>query len=82
MLDAKNNAALRSYINFKDYRKTVEELDNYGTEPEKEQKKKGLMTISKAMKKKSPVDQNNRSDKELRTVLEYVKMIEEMKGGN
>tara|TARA_R100000773_G_scaffold21550_1_gene19106 strand:+ start:3045 stop:3293 length:249 start_codon:yes stop_codon:yes gene_type:complete len=82
MLNAKNNAALRAYINFKEYRKTVEELDKYGSEPENPVKKKGLMTISNTMKKKNPVNKNNESDKELRTVLEYVKMIEDMKGGN
>ena len=83
MLDPKNNMALMSYMNFKDYRKTVEFMDKQTSAPSKSDKK-GLMTYTKNMqsKNKQAKLESNGGDSELRKVLEYVKMIEGMKGGN
>ena len=82
MADFRNNIALRSYINFNDYRQTIEALDNYGKEPEPKTKQKGLMTLSRAMTKQKPLAQDDGQDKELRKVLEYVKMIEGLRSGS
>lgn len=81
MLDAKNNAALRAYMNFKDYRQTIEAMDSGKSAPATEERK-GLMTYSKKFTPKQEKIVGNAQDKELRKVLEYVKLIEGMKGGN
>tara|TARA_R100000353_G_scaffold2620_4_gene3980 strand:- start:11219 stop:11464 length:246 start_codon:yes stop_codon:yes gene_type:complete len=81
MLDAKNNAALRAYMNFKDYRQTIEAMDNNKSAPATKEKK-GLMTYSKNLMPKQNRIVGNAQDKELRKVLEYVQLIEGMKGGN
>ena len=81
MLDAKNNAALRAYMNFKDYRQTIEAMDDNKSAPATKEKK-GLMTYSKNLMPKQNRIVGNAQDKELRKVLEYVQLIEGMKGGN
>ena len=82
MLDAKNNLALRSHINFKKYRDTVEMLDSQSTKPE-QPVKKGIMSFSKgSMSRQTQALSTNGQDKELRKVLEYVKMIEGMNSGS
>ena len=82
MLDAKNNLALRSHMNFKQYRDTVEMLDNKSAKPE-QSNKKGIMSFSKAgMSRQRQELSTNGQDKELRKVLEYVKMIEGMNSGS
>jgi len=82
MLDAKNNAALRAYMNFKDYRQTVDLLEQKST-PKKETGKKGIMSITRnTMSQQAKEMSSNGTDKELRKVLEYVKMIEGMKNGS
>ncbi len=82
MLDAKNNAALRAYMNFKDYRKTVDMLEQRSA-PKKETGKKGIMSISRnGMSRQTQAMSTNGQDKELRKVLEYVKMIEGMNSGS
>ena len=81
MLDAKNNAALRAYMNFKDYRQPIEARDDNKSAPATKEKK-GLMTYSKNLMPKQNRIVGNAQDKELRKVLEYVQLIEGMKGGN
>jgi len=82
MLDAKNNLALRSYMNFKQYRDTVEMLDGKSAKPE-QSTKKGIMSFSKSnMSRQAQTMSDNKQDKELRKVLEYVKLIEGMNSGS
>lgn len=82
MLDAKNNLALRSYMNFNKYRDTVELLDGQNAKA-KEPAKKGIMSFSKGgMSRQTKAISNDGQDKELRKVLEYVKMIEGMNSGS
>lgn len=82
MLDAKNNLALRSYMNFKQYRNTIEMLDGETAKP-KQTTKKGIMSFSKGgMSRQTQALSTNGQDKELRKVLEYVKMIEGMNSGS
>jgi hypothetical protein len=82
MLDAKNNLALRSYMNFKQYRDTVEMLDGKSVKAD-EPVKKGIMSFSKGgVSRQAKAISENGQDKELRKVLEYVKMIEGMNNGS
>jgi hypothetical protein len=84
MLDPKNNMSLMAYINFKNYRDTVDLIESQNVSQPKVTDKKGLMTYSKNMvaKTKQQKISDNGQDKELRKVLDYVKMIEGMKGGD
>jgi hypothetical protein len=84
MLDPKNNMSLMAYINFKNYRDTVDLIESQNVSQPKVADKKGLMTYSKNMvaKTKQQKISDNGQDKELRKVLDYVKMIEGMKGGD
>ena len=82
MLDAKNNLALRSYMNFKQYRDTVEMLDGKSVKAN-EPVKKGIMSFAKnKMSRQTQAVTESGQDKELRKVLEYVKMIEGMNNGS
>lgn len=77
MLDARKNLALRSYMNFNKYRKTIELLEK-DTTVSQDTGKKGIMSAMKNANRQRPMQQNQGSakDKELKKVLEYVKMIE------
>lgn len=82
MLDAKKNLALRSYMSFKQYRDTIEMLDGTSAKPE-QPIKKGIMSFSKnSMSRQAQAVADNKQDKELRKVLEYVKLIEGMNSGS
>jgi hypothetical protein len=82
MLDAKNNLTLRSYMNFKQYRDTVEMLDGKSVKSD-EPVKKGIMSFTRnKMPLQTQAVTDNGQDKELRKVLEYVKMIEGMNNGS
>ena len=56
-------------------------MDNNKSAPATKEKK-GLMTYSKNIMPKQNRIVGNAQDKELRKVLEYVQLIEGMKGGN
>jgi hypothetical protein len=82
MLDAKNNFALRSYMNFKQYRDTVDMLEKNNPDVSQKSEKKGIMSFTKNVNRQKQKVVENSQDKELRTVLHYVKMIEGMNNGS
>lgn len=72
-----------SYVNFKNYRQTVEQLDSFSNKPKRSEQKNGIMSFSKGgLSKNSQKIMDDGKDKELRTVLEYVKLIEGMNSGS
>ena len=82
MLDIKNNLALRSYMNFKQYRDTVDMLEKNNPGVSQKPEKKGIMSFTKNVNRQKQKVVENSQDKELRTVLHYVKMIEGMNNGS
>jgi hypothetical protein len=69
-------------MNFKQYRDTVDMLEKNNPSVSQKPEKKGIMSFTKNVNRQKQKVVENSQDKELRTVLHYVKMIEGMNNGS
>jgi len=83
MINSKNNAALQSYMSFRSYRAMEDELKktNSVSSPSRAKKSKGLMSFTNGMKEQKKKTTESETEKGLKAVLHYVKMIEGMGNG-